>query len=245
MALLTLIKIGGSLVTRDQEYRGGKLGHDNLADQGCGPGRLNQDSALRRLGEEIGHLAFAHRLAIIPGGGPFADTVREYGKRLGLSQESCHFMALLAMDQYGYVLKESIPGSRLEVLGTTTLDRVAKEMASGFPASPAIWLCSQLVSRIPAHELPRSWAVTSDSLAAYLARKMKAGLLVLVKSTDVALPLGEPDVDTFFSKLLPLPCPTWIINGHQLGRLTQLLTAGKTTGVMIPAGQTMPVLEHA
>ena len=37
---------------------------------------------------------------IVPGGGPFADTVRAVDDRLGLGDDAAHWAAVLAMDQY-------------------------------------------------------------------------------------------------------------------------------------------------
>ena len=43
-------------------------------------------------------------LVIVPGGGPFADQVRQAQKRLGFSDGAAHAMAILAMDQFGHVI---------------------------------------------------------------------------------------------------------------------------------------------
>jgi dihydroneopterin aldolase len=43
-------------------------------------------------------------LVIVPGGGPFADQVRDAQKRMGFSDKAAHAMAILAMDQFGHVL---------------------------------------------------------------------------------------------------------------------------------------------
>ena len=55
----------------------------------------------------------AHRIVVVPGGGPFADAVRDFDRSLGLSPHTAHWMALLAMDQYGHVLADRIPGAVL------------------------------------------------------------------------------------------------------------------------------------
>src|SRR5579859_6000800 len=51
------------------------------------------------------------RLLIVPGGGPFADAVREVDRRMGLSNEAAHWMAVLAMDQVAYLIVSKLPGS--------------------------------------------------------------------------------------------------------------------------------------
>lgn len=201
MRALTVVKIGGSLVYHED-------------------GR-----ALRRLGEEIARLTASHSLAIVPGGGPFAEVVREYGQKLGLRESTCHFMALSAMDQYGYLLQEFIPGSRLMELGEEGAGSQLVGLAS---SSPVILLCSRFISRVPPGELPPSWDVTSDSIAAYLAGRLGARLLVLLKSVDAGSEIKEPIVDSFFSQAVPPYLRVGIVNGLYPERLTKLLETGQT-----------------
>lgn len=201
MQALTVVKIGGSLVYHED-------------------GR-----ALRRLGEEIARLSASHSLAIVPGGGPFAEVVREYGQKLGLGESTCHFMALSSMDQYGYLLREFIPGSRLIELGEEGAGSQLVELSSSYPV---ILLCSRLISRVPPEELPPSWDVTSDSIAAYIARGLGARLLVLLKSVDAGSEIKEPIVDPFFSQAVPPYLRVRIVNGLYPERLTKLLETGQT-----------------
>lgn len=208
MRALTVVKIGGSLVY-----------HEN-------------GQALRRLGEVIARLSLAHSIVIVPGGGPFADVVREYGRRLGLRDATCHFMALASMDQYGYLLREFIPGSRLIELGEEGAGRQLAEPAFSYPV---ILLCSRFIGRVPPAELPRSWDVTSDSIAAYIAGWLGARLLVLLKSVDAGLEIKEPVVDAFFAKIVPSYLRVWVINGLYPERLNELLETGSTRGSLYPA----------
>ena len=43
-------------------------------------------------------------MVIVPGGGPFADTVRQLDARWGLTDHAAHRMAVRAMEQYGDLL---------------------------------------------------------------------------------------------------------------------------------------------
>lgn len=200
-----LIKLGGSLIRRPKE------------------------EVLRPLGQVISRLPGDHPLLIVPGGGPFADTVRHYGEKLSLGEETCHFMALAAMDQCAFLLQELIPGSRCTDLSATGFSPCLFNHKG-----PHILLCASYFRQVSAACLPRTWDVTSDSLAAYLAREMQAFLLVLVKSTDIDPRMGEPDVDAFFSRLLPLETPVWFINGRDPDRLARLFHTGRTAGVHLP-----------
>ncbi|MEL7564886.1 MAG: hypothetical protein AAGU27_08380 [Dehalobacterium sp.] len=200
-----LIKLGGSLIHH-------------------GKGEI-----LHRLGSIIDQLSADHPLLIISGGGPFADTVRRYSEKFALREETCHFMALSAMDQYAFLLQEFIPGSIL-----TNLLNINSWSDLPSAAGPQILVCSGFLGQISSDELPRTWDVTSDSIAAYLAKQWRAASLVVLKSTDIDPRLQEPDVDAFFHHLLPLNMPVWFVNGLYPERLARLLKTGSTKGVYLP-----------
>lgn len=117
-------------------------------------------------------------LVIVPGGGPFADEVRAQQKPLAYSDEAAHDMAILAMDQFGLVIAERHarlrPCRSLEAI-RATLD------AGKIP----VWLPSQMTWDAP--DIPRSWDITSDSLAAWFCRQWGAERLLLVKQTNIFL----------------------------------------------------------
>ncbi|KUO62609.1 MAG: hypothetical protein APF84_02365 [Gracilibacter sp. BRH_c7a] len=198
---------------------------------------LQQDNGdiLRSLGSILTQAASP--LLVIPGGGPFADTVRHYGKQLDLSEETCHFMALTAMDQYAFLLKEFMPGSEIIDLGNpfNPADTLNIPTTS---ANAKILLCSRFLRQLPSDDLLRSWDVTSDSIAAYLTRKINGAMLVILKSKDINPKLQEPDVDPFFCRLLPLRIPVWFLNGMHPQRLAELLQIGSTQGVYLAPGHT-------
>ncbi len=114
-------------------------------------------------GEIIPALRSASRpLLIVPGGGAFADAVRQSGA----DEVAAHWMACAAMDQYGWTLAA-------RGIGTTT--RIAR------PRFPCILLPYCALRRYD--PLPHSWDVTSDTIAAWVAGKLGGDLLVL-KSVD-------------------------------------------------------------
>ena len=43
-------------------------------------------------------------VVIVPGGGPFADQVRNTQRRIGFSNNAAHAMAILAMEQFGHII---------------------------------------------------------------------------------------------------------------------------------------------
>lgn len=189
----------------------------------------NNEKALHKIGNIIHQFSAEYPFLIVPGGGPFADTVRWHGKQLNLSEETCHFMALLAMDQYAFLLKEFIPESVLTYLSPKSISQPSNTV------KPQILLSSHFLGQLSSLALPRSWKVTSDSIAAYLASQFNISLLIIVKSIDLDTSLTEPGVDYFFHNFLPLKNPVWFINGLYPERLSQLLQSGSTTGINIPA----------
>ena len=99
---------------------------------------------------------------IIPGGGPFADAVRQYN----VDNDTAHWMAVAAMDQYGwYIASHGIP--------------TTKEMAT--PKKTTVFLPYRyfLLNDV----LPHTWDVTSDTIAAWVAGSLHLDLLLL-KSVD-------------------------------------------------------------
>jgi aspartokinase-like uncharacterized kinase len=113
------------------------------------------------------------RCVVVPGGGPFADAVRGAQKELGFSDPAAHGMALLAMHQMALMLADLAP--RLVPCDS----EAAMADALGAGAVP-IWLPAAMVLTDPS--VAQSWDVTSDSLAAWLATRIAADRLVLVKS---------------------------------------------------------------
>jgi len=138
-------------------------------------GSLAEDpDSLARLCQELGVLANNHRIVIVPGGGKFADTVRELDKTYSLSNTVAHKIAILAMDQYGFFLSDITPNSYVSY----SLEEVGNSAKGTLP----IFLPSKLMF----HEDPleHSWDVTSDTIAAYIAGLLHAEKLVLVTDVD-------------------------------------------------------------
>ena len=130
---------------------------------------------LKALGSELSRLAKEHQLAVIPGGGKFADIVRELDSRFQLPATVSHWMAILGMDQYGLLLSQVIACS--EVCDSL---RAAKEISQNGRA--AILQPTKMLRRFDPFE--PSWDVTSDSIAAYIAYKLNAATVVFVTDVD-------------------------------------------------------------
>jgi 5-(aminomethyl)-3-furanmethanol phosphate kinase len=112
-------------------------------------------------------------IVIVPGGGIFADAVRESQKQSGCSDATAHRMAVMAMDQYGVLMAGLNPAlvtaeSELEIAERSWQHRAV------------VWLPSAMVNAD--EDIPKNWQVTSDSLAVWLAAKLNAEHLILIKS---------------------------------------------------------------
>ena len=118
--------------------------------------------------------AYAGHVVVVPGGGPFADTVRAAQPKMGFDDRAAHEMALLAMEQYGCALA-SLGGWRLAVSAAAIRD-VLRE--GGVP----VWSPTPMLR--DANDVPSSWDVTSDSLAAWLAGRIGAKRVLLVKQLE-------------------------------------------------------------
>ena len=155
-------------------------------------GRLAADPGLlRQVGQDVARLAVGTSLVVVPGGGPFADAVRDADRRHGLPPSTAHWMAIQAMDQYAELLAAVIPGS--EIVRDSSGVVAARRRGAVPILAPSLWLRA-------ADELPHTWDVTSDSLAAYLAGLLGAERLLLVKMVGGSV--GEL-VDPWFRRALP------------------------------------------
>ena len=132
------------------------------------------------------------RIVIVPGGGPFADVVRRVDRRMRLPDTAAHWMAVLAMDQYAHLI-----GARL---ANAALVAESREVAAAIDGrripvlAPSRWLRET-------DPLPHSWDVTSDSIAAWVAGRLGARRLVLVKPPGVDA--TSEAVDPYFTRALP------------------------------------------
>jgi 5-(aminomethyl)-3-furanmethanol phosphate kinase len=117
----------------------------------------------------------AGRVVVAPGGGPFAEAVRMAQPKMGFDDRAAHEMALLAMEQYGCALANLATSLQLAA-SAAAIRRVL--LAGGVP----VWSATRMVRA--AKDIPWSWDVTSDSLAAWLAGRIGAKRVLLVKHVE-------------------------------------------------------------
>jgi aspartokinase-like uncharacterized kinase len=162
-------------------------------------------------------------LLIIPGGGPFADTVRQ----CNVDEETAHWMAVAAMEQYGWFIS-----------------------SFGIPLTEKMMVCHETTVFLPyqclrhTDVLPHTWNTTSDTIAAWVADTLGLDLLVL-KSVDgiclngilqqqVTRPVNSDVVDSIFIPfVLKNSIKTTIINGSDPNRVEKFLMGDQVPGTQI------------
>jgi aspartokinase-like uncharacterized kinase len=169
-------------------------------------GSLLDDGHPRALLDALVLLARARPIVVVPGGGPFADAVRHAADRHDPGASAAHWMAILAMDQHAQLLAGLAPEARL-VAEAAALAAVTTPRRLAILA-PYAWLRAE-------DPLPHSWDVTSDSIAAWIAGRLGARRLVLVKAG--AAPEARPRaqiVDAYFGRALPAGLDCRIVSGR-------------------------------
>lgn len=150
-----ILKLGGSLIEKSRDIL-----------------RVLVDYARERDGDKNRDFT----LVLIPGGGPFAETVRNIAATMSIPDETAHWMAVLAMHQYGLFLAACSGGETgiplVESVDEDEIDR----------AGP---ICILLPYKILKQDdcLSHTWDVTSDTIAAFVANRL--GEKRFIKLTDV------------------------------------------------------------
>ncbi len=165
-------------------------------------------------------------LLVVPGGGQFADAVRQSG----MDDDAAHWMAITAMDQYGQVLASQ---------GMATTDRLT------LPRETAVLIPYRVMREYD--PLPHTWNVTSDTIAAWVATMLATELLVL-KSVDgisidgvlqpvITAPVESDVVDPcFIPYVLKNRLRAMILNGTHPELLHRYLRGERVPGTSVGTG---------
>jgi aspartokinase-like uncharacterized kinase len=191
-------------------------------------GSLASSPALKPWLDAIGRCA--GHVVVVPGGGPFADAVRAAQPRMGFDDGAAHQMALLAMEQYGRALVGLADG--LTLAGSVAAIRRALR-----DGRVPVWAPTRMAQC--AADVPGSWDMTADSLAAWLAGKLAAQRVLLVKHIDVSGPLALHDlvargiVDPLFPRFLAAGIEASVTGPEDHAAAAQAILAGGVAGVRI------------
>jgi len=113
---------------------------------------------------------------IVPGGGAFADQVRLAQQHWQFDDHTAHHMALLAMQQMALMFK----GLKPDFAIAHTVAAIQKQLSQ---QKTVIW--SPDICELDNAGIKASWDITSDSLAAWLAKTLSATELILIKSAVI------------------------------------------------------------
>jgi aspartokinase-like uncharacterized kinase len=138
-------------------------------------GSLSHDPLLREWLTQLWELG-GGRVVIVPGGGDFADKVRQYQSEWRFDDLAAHNMCLLAMTQYAILMQGVLP----ELMLAANEDRIRRALREG---RVAVWVPTGLMRDTP--DSMTNWDTTSDSLAAWLSTTLNAERLMVVKSCPV------------------------------------------------------------
>lgn len=166
------------------------------------------------------------RVTLVPGGGPFTEAARQAQAHWGFDDLAAHNMAVLGMAQFAQMLQALEP--RLPLVQHDAEIREALHAGR-----PALWLPLTLLRHAP-DELT-SWDVTSDSIALWLARRLNAERLVIVKSCpiDATASLAELGgrgvLDTRFADWArDAAFPIEVLTSADIDRVRERLVGGAT-----------------
>ncbi|QDT29263.1 amino acid kinase family protein [Gimesia panareensis] len=169
------------------------------------------------------------RPLLISGGGRAADIVREWDRIHRLGETAAHWLAIQSLALNDRLLCELLPETRL---------------VSSIESAQAVWSQNQIpvlsayeyLTQSPSAgiaELPASWDVTSDSIAAWITLTWPADELILLKSVDLpeASSVQELSASGFVDPYLPeladaLPGLRWCnlrssTGSHQVATVTR------------------------
>lgn len=138
-------------------------------------GSLGRDPVLPSWLDVLGSLG-GGRVVIVPGGSVYADGVRKAQSEWRFDDVVAHNMAILGMCQYAFMLQGLCPDLVLAA-NERELERVVHS------GRVALWMPLEMLRR-EADDLT-NWDVTSDSLSVWLANRLNAERLILVKSCEL------------------------------------------------------------
>ncbi len=135
---------------------------------------------------------------LIVGGGQAADIVRTWDSQFGLTPSQSHWLAIAAMRMNSMLLEQLMPSGQI----VESQEQAYKCWQNA--QIPILDVERMMRSECSDDALPESWDVTSDSIAAWVAKHFPADRLVLLKS--VAPPSTQSSrvdnaIDNHFSTL--------------------------------------------
>ena len=135
------------------------------------------------------------------GGGTAVDAIRHQYRSRGLSDSTAHWASIKAMDVNAIAFAEHLPGWRItdrpeeifqsaqqlpnDISALRRLPVTDKSLVQNWVLQPHRWIKAADSELEPDQRLPHSWTVTSDSIAAWVAIRIRASQVILLKSCQV------------------------------------------------------------
>jgi len=139
-------------------------------------GSLVSSSRIQACLDKIERAPFDKQVVIVPGGGVFAEQVRQVQQQWRFDDRTAHLMAVLAMQQMALLFRALKP--RFAICGSIA-DIREQVSQNGI----VIW--SPDANELDKACIQSTWDVSSDSLSAWLAEALGAAELMLVKSVKI------------------------------------------------------------
>lgn len=114
-------------------------------------------------------------VVIVAGGGEFAEQVRIAQQHWKFDDDCAHAMAVLAMQQMAWLFK----GLKTDFVLTDSVSMITQQ------SGQKILIWSPNLNELNQAGIPANWDITSDSLAAWLAKTLLADELIIVKSAAI------------------------------------------------------------
>ncbi|MBN9352513.1 MAG: uridylate kinase [Hyphomicrobium denitrificans] len=162
-------------------------------------------------------------VVVVPGGGPFADSIRALQPTMKFGEALAHRLAMLAMHQMAELIV--VQNDRFSVV--QSLAEISDAVRDG---KVPVWAPLRMIAGDAA--VPAGWTATSDTLAARLAELLGAPL-VLLKSVDVEEGASLDDlaacgvVDPVMPSVVARGSLSWSIFGPSDDALFRALLAGE------------------
>jgi 5-(aminomethyl)-3-furanmethanol phosphate kinase len=177
-----------------------------------------------RLGAVLAIIAAARiPVVIVPGGGPFADTVRRLQGDMHFDDAIAHRLAMLAMEQ----MAECMVSKQVGMKVARSIDEISDAVMDG---QIPVWAPLAMIGED--ETITADWSATSDSLAGRLAELLETRL-ILLKSVNVESGASADDlagqgvVDPLFPEIVARAGLSWSIFGPGDDAALAALLAGE------------------
>ena len=199
-------------------------------------GALAHDATLQQWVDELSSVG-GGRVIIVPGRWSGADFVRNMQARWRLASQVTHNMLVLTAAQYGLLIS-SMAQQIIPVLDTQQVRQVLQR------GDVALWMPLSLMRSTP-NELTDP-AMSSDSIAAWLATHLNAERLLLIKSqpffpnVNIAQHIRDGVLSADFKDYADrLACPVTLLHKSERARFHSMLLNGGSSDLLAQAGETI------